>query len=80
MVLLILCRLNQSSKALTPANWAVVAPYPRYGCGVGGWRNQLTLDGNQRAKEHGHAGFWVWLVGQARGVPQEYLMGDLPEV
>ena len=62
-----------------PSNWAVVAPYPSYGSGVGGWRDSLTLAGNQRVRS-GHAGFWGWLVAQAKEVPREHLMCDLPEV
>ena len=61
------------------SNWARVAPYPSYGSGVGGWRDSLTVAGNLRVRE-GHVGFWQWLVGQAREVPAEFLLSDLPEV
>ena len=57
----------------------MVAPYPSYGSGAGGWRDSLTVAGNLRVRA-GHAGFWGWLVGQAKEVPREHLLSDLPEV
>ena len=57
----------------------MVAPYPSYGTGAGGWRDALTVAGNLRVRD-GSAGFWEWLVTQAQEVPKEYLVSDLPEV
>ena len=57
----------------------MVAPYPSYGTGAGGWRDELTVAGNLRVRD-GSAGFWGWLVNQAKEVPKEYLVSDLPEV
>ena len=57
----------------------MVAPYPSYGCGVGGWRDSLTVASNLRVRS-GHVGFWGWLLAQAREVPKEHLLCDLPEV
>ena len=61
------------------SNWAVVAAYPAYGAGAGGWRDALTVAGNQRVRD-GSVGFWEWLVTQAQQVPKEYLVSDLPVV
>ena len=56
-----------------------MAPYPSDGSGAGGWRDSLTVAGNLRVRA-GHAGFWGWLVSQAKEVPREHLLSDLPEV
>ena len=48
----------------------LVQGYPSYGPGKDGWRLALVRAGS--------AGFWVWLVGKARGVNPAHLTLPLP--
>ena len=55
----------------------LVQAYPSYGPGKDGWRLALVRAGNARVRA-GSAGFWVWLVEQARGVNPAHLTLPLP--
>ena len=60
--------------------WATVADYPRYGSGLGGWRDQLVKDTTARAKEKGKELFFSWLLRYAgEMVPAGELKGVLPD-
>ena len=59
--------------------WATVADYPRYGSGLGGWRDTLVEDTTTRAKERGQEQFYSWLLQYTREhVPASELQGELP--
>ena len=55
----------------------LVQGYPSYGPGKDGWRLALVRAGNARVRA-GSAGFWGWLVEQARGVNPANLTLPLP--
>ena len=57
--------------------WHTVAAYPSYGAGADGWRYELVVAGNKRARE-GVEGFWGWLKSAARAVKPDNLLGPLP--
>ena len=60
--------------------WSTVADFPRYGCGVGGWRDQLVLDTTARAREKGQELFFTWLLNYSlERVPPGELQGVLPD-
>ena len=59
--------------------WATVADYPRYGSGLGGWRDTLVEATTTRAKERGKELFYSWLLKYSREhVPASELQGELP--
>ena len=55
----------------------LVQGYPSYGPGKDGWRLALVRAGNAQVRT-GSAGFWGWLVEQARGVDPANLSHPLP--
>jgi hypothetical protein len=60
--------------------WSRVADYPRYGCGLDGWRDSLVAATTARAKLMGKAQFYSWLLQYARErVPASELLGVLPD-
>ena len=60
--------------------WSTVADFPQYGCGVGGWRDQLVLDTTARAREKGQEEFFTWLLSYTLArVPPSELQGVLPD-
>ena len=57
--------------------WHKVAAYPSYGAGADGWRYELVVAGNRRARE-GVVGFWGWLKAAAKAVKPANLLCPLP--
>ena len=59
--------------------WSRVADYPRYGCGLGGWRDSLVAATTARAKLGGNQ-FYGWLLEYAKErVPASELLCGLPD-
>jgi hypothetical protein len=59
--------------------WSRVADYPRYGCGLGGWRDSLVAATTARAKLGGSQ-FYSWLLSYTREmVPASELLCGLPD-
>ena len=60
--------------------WSTVADFPRYGSGLGGWRDTLIKATTTRAKLKGKELFFSWLLRYAREkVPAGELKGELPD-
>ena len=58
---------------------AVVADFPRYGSGVGGWRDRLVVATTARARGFGQVEFFPWLLAYSQAeVPPGELKGVLP--
>jgi hypothetical protein len=59
--------------------WSRVVDYPRYGCGLGGWRDTLVAATTARAKG-GSSEFYSWLLSYTREmVPASELLCGLPD-
>ena len=59
--------------------WSRVVDYPRYGCGLGGWRDTLVAATTARAKLGGSQ-FYSWLLAYTREmVPASELLCGLPD-
>ena len=54
---------------------SLVANYPDYGSGEGGWRAQLIREGNDLARlgPQGYKAFFSWLVGWRDSLPASFL-------
>ena len=58
--------------------WSRVVDYPRYGSGLGGWRDSLVAATTARAKL-GSSQFYGWLLAYTQErVPAAELLCDLP--
>ena len=59
--------------------WSRVVDYPRYGSGLGGWRDSLVAATTARAKL-GSSQFYGWLLAYTKErVPATELLCDLPD-
>ena len=58
---------------------AEVADFPRYGTGLGGWRDRLVEATTARARECGQDSFYSWLLAYSQAeVPSGEVKSDLP--
>ena len=59
--------------------WSRVVDYPRYGSGLGGWRDSLVAATTARAKL-GSSQFYGWLLAYTKErVPATELLCGLPD-